>query len=111
MLEKTGFEATATKRLEPPAYKKLANIGPDDDEEEWGGFDSPAIHGSDFGTLSQPAEIRKAMQKEKKNQKLDKKSEIGTRKIHSSAENQDLRDSNFKVLNEEVDAEADGKPI
>ena len=114
MFEKTASEAPAAKTAESSVHAKSANTGGDDDEEEWSGFDSPAIQGQDLGTASQLTEIpisQEAGQKEKKAQKPSKKPNLRLPKSDNLKEDRDLRDSNFKALNEEVAAEADGKPI
>lgn len=114
MFEKTASETPAAKTIESSAYAKPADTGGDDNGEEWSGFDSPAIHGQDLSIPSQFTEIpmaQEAVQKEKKAQKPSKKSNLRLRKTDNSEEDRDLRDSNFKALNEEVAAEADGKPI
>ena len=114
MSEKTALQKPPTKTIEPSAYTKLTNTGDDTDEEEWGGFDSPAIHGQDLGTPSQFTETpltRKVGQKEKKTQKPNEKSNLRPQKSGNSEADRDLRDSNFKALNEEVAAESDGKPV
>ena len=53
---------------------------------------------------------REAGHKEKKTHKSNKKTNLRPQKNGSAEEIRDLRDSNFKALNEVGAAEADGKP-